>query len=275
MARHYRFFLRNPDSNRLLEQKKETLHLREDVEPEIVFQLVKVLRAKPGDVVTLRAQGQEGAASGAAGLREYVFEVTAASKNAVELLQKEVRTNTNELSFALNLWLCLANKPDKLEFILEKAVEIGATKIVLFESDFTQMKHQLRIDRLQKIVMEAAEQSERAVVPELEVKGSLSRVLKAADTMELGRVWVAMERMEQTGMPGSGAGRDDTAANPFSGAQKNEGISILVGPEGGFSEAEKELMAGLSLQKFSLGKRILRMETAAVLSLGLAALLDS
>ncbi len=258
MARHYRFFLRNPDTFSLF-KGKESFQLPENAEPEIVFQLGKVLRVKPGDMVTLIPGGEREV------FHEFDFEVTTASKNGLDMAQKGVRENKNELSFDLKLMLCLPNKPEKLEFILQKAVEIGVRSIDLFESDFSQMKHQLRMDRLEKIIVEAAEQSERAVVPKLEMKGNLSAALKSAET---GGIWVAMERLNESGAHGG------TQGNPFAGAQKQKGLSVLVGPEGGFSDEEKNLITGRSLQKFSLGKRVLRMETAAVISLGLAALLD-
>jgi 16S rRNA (uracil1498-N3)-methyltransferase len=77
-------------------------------------------------------------------------------------------------------------------------------------------------------------------------------------------IWVAMERANSP-----------AAANPFVNADWKAGITVLIGPEGGFSDAEKQLFNGLGLTTFSLGKRILRMETAAVLSLGLASVLDA
>ncbi len=273
MARNYRFFLRNADSAKLLQQHKDAVHLSEDMEPEIIFQLVKVLRVKPGDLVTLipsNSGGHSDADAGGGIFHEYIFEVVTASKTALELLPKDVRTNSNELSFNLNLLLCLPNKPDKLEFILQKSVEIGVKNITLLESDFSQMKHQLRMDRLQKIIIEAAEQSERAAVPTLTVQGNLTKFLTSAAAPE--NIWVAVERLNGLGRPN---GKASSNLNPFASNDLKKGITILVGPEGGFSEAEKKLFDDLHLHAFSLGKRILRMETAAVVSLGLAAFLDA
>jgi len=260
MARHYRFFLRNPESFPLL--GGESFQLLGNTEPEIVFQMGKVLRIKPGDMVTLVPQEHE---EQRPPFQEYLFEVTGVTKNSVELVKKKVIENENELQFALELWLCLPNKPEKLEFIVQKAVEIGVTAIHLFESDFSQMKHQLRLDRLQKILIEASEQSERAMVPVMKMEGSLGKFLKSVDDAMLKNVFAAMERFNSS----SG---DSDSGNPFASVQKDQGISVLVGPEGGFSDAEKDVITGRSLQKFSLGKRVLRMETAAIISLGLAAL---
>ncbi len=259
MARHYRFFLRNPDTFPLF-QHNDSYRLTESLEPEIFFQLVKVLRVKSGDTVTLIPRSGETDSA----FFEFIFEVTSADKHGVELVKKETRPNTNELGFDLNLWLCLPNKPEKLEFILQKAVEIGATSVTLFEGDFSQMKHQLRHDRLEKIIVEAAEQSERAVVPALVVKGNLGKALSQMNASGHGSAWVALERSSK---------RSERSGNPFWGSDTSKGLSLLIGPEGGFSDSEKKLFEELSLRSFSLGRRVLRMETAAVISLGLAALL--
>jgi len=292
MARHYRFFLRNNESwNLILEEKYELL---EKTEPEIFFQLVKVLRAGQGDLVTLMPMGKSDGRSDLEAMRragvtdtrpmssfEYDFEVVSVTKKAVGFLKKGVRETQNELSFPLTLWLCFPNKTDKLEFILQKAVEIGVTEIKLFQADFSQKTHVLRFDRLGKILLEAAEQSERNSVPEFTAEGRLSDMLGHALEAEkndefaerFGNVWVAMERMGKASEGIFGAGAMDGGS-----ASKNidwRGITVLIGPEGGFSEAEKALLMGLPFHKFSLGKRVLRMERAAIVSLGLAAMRDS
>lgn len=267
MARHYRFFLRNPATLSSF-QHAESFELDEKLEGEIVFQLVKVLRVKTGDRVTLIPQNQD------APFCEYAFEVAAAGKHSIALTKKSGLPNTNELGFPLELFLCLPNKPEKLEFIIQKAVEIGVSVVRLFESDFSQMKHHLREERLRKILIEAAEQSERAVVPELIIGGPLKKFLEGAADSEAENIFVAMERLAKVAAPETADSRsvEGKKDNPFSGSDKSVGICVLIGPEGGFSDQEKKLMAGRSLKTFSLGKRILRMETAAIVSLGLAAL---
>lgn len=252
MAKNYRFFLRHPETFQLFEHQQQFV-LDERDEPEIVFQLIKVLRVKPGDTVTLLP-------SGAAVMTEYVFDVAASSKRGVELTLKERHPNGHELDGELGLLLCLPNKPEKLELIVQKAVEIGATRIDLVHGDFSQMKHQLRPERLQKILMEAAEQSERGTVPVLQLHGQLTDFLTALAPEERNSLAVAMERSH-------GA----NTLNDLSG-KTGRRITVLVGPEGGFSDTEKTLIDQLQIRTFSLGKRVLRMETAAILSLGMAAL---
>ena len=98
MARSYRFFLRNGTA-----AAGENFLLSAEDEPEIVFQLTKVLRVKAGDVVTLVARKEK--IENRKLVFEVVFEVLNVLKNGVELLKKNTVENKNELSFELNLWL--------------------------------------------------------------------------------------------------------------------------------------------------------------------------
>lgn len=234
------------------------LAFTEELETEIFFQLSKVLRVQMGDTVVLLPALTNGTA------HEYFFEVVDISKKMISLKLNRVVENTNELPFQLGLVVGLPNKPEKLEFIIQKAVEIGVTHITLVEGDFSQMKHQLRLDRLQKILVEAAEQSERGRVPELIVAGKLSLYLQNLKDAEKKQLYVAMERLGQ---------EESSLPKLLLEHKPAEQIHILVGPEGGFSEAEKKLITELSLTCFSLGKRVLRMETAVILSLGVVPLL--
>ena len=242
MARTYRFFTQD------IQKFEEDIALSSNVEPDIVEQLGKVLRVRSGDEVVLLPQSSNGAP-----YFEYRYIVQSAHKKGVELSFQEKKENTNELAFMLELVLCLPNKPDKLSMILQKAVELGASQVTLVEGDFSQMKHSLREERLHKVMVEAAEQSERAVVPEFVVSGGLKDYLRGLNGQPL---FVAMERDESTRLPELLNGGD---------------ASILVGPEGGFSDEEKALIEELQIPCFTLGKRILRMETAAIVALGIAA----
>lgn len=260
MARLYRFFTRHLLAESLPQQQERPFHLTEGLEPEIVYQLTKVLRASPGDKITLLPVSQN------APFYEFEYIVETAQKKDVVLRFSAKRTNENELPFGLGLILCVPNKPDKLELILQKAVELGVNRITLVEGDFSQMRHNLRADRLEKIIIEAAEQSERAIVPELVIAGKLGKYLESLSAERRENIFVAMERMD--GDKGEGLAELKNKKS----ALADSVLQILVGPEGGFSEAEKNLIGSLGLHCFSLGKRILRMETAAILSLGLASI---
>ena len=171
----------------------------------------------------------------------------------------EKKLNNNDLDYEVELIYCLPNKPEKLEFTLQKGTELGVSKFVLLQSDFSQYKHNLKVERLEKIVIEASEQSERIHMPIIEQGGTLIKFLK--DNANDKCIVVAMER-------------DDVnikTKEMFSALiEKYKRISIVVGPEGGFSTAEKDLVKELNIATISLGKRILRNETAAIVCAALA-----
>lgn len=267
MSRIYRFFaeeLKNQDL-----EKDVSLNPR--CEADIFNQLTRVLRIKAGDKIVL--VGENGF--------EFSYETVSAHKKNVELKFLNKNKNENEPGFNLGLILCLPNKPDKLAMILQKAVELGVSEVILVNGDFSRMKHDLKEERLMKIMKEAAEQSERALIPQLLIKGSLVDLLESDwGIKESASIYVAMERAENKSLfevlrnnLGKCAGENEngTGNSGSGGRGDSESIYILVGPEGGFSENEKLLIEQKGLKTFTLGKRILRMETAAIVSLGIAA----
>ncbi len=288
MPRTYRFFLSVPSHVSFLSAKRDFV-LDEKMEPEIFFQLIKVLRAKPGDRVTLLASKSLPIHDPSDALT-YEYEISSAEKKSIALSYLRSQTVTSELPLSLHLVLCLPNKPDKLELILQKSVELGVSGVTLVQSDFSQMKHALRLERLEKIMQEAAEQSERSGIPKVTISGKL------VDWLDKKRgssddILVAMERLSEhefcfssvdllkflEHFPSHGS-RDVQGSNAqesrspgTSPVQDPAGafLTLLVGPEGGFSPLEKQKIQDGEFPCFSLGKRILRMETAAIVSLGI------
>ena len=257
MPQIYRFFLKNTILDNLRSQ--EIFELNEKNEPEIFYQLTKVLRVRVGDKIVLLNQ-----AYNQPFFDNYFFADMIAPKKLSLKFEKKIK-NENELPFELGLVLSLPNKPDKLTFILQKATELGVKKITLVEADFSQFRHSLNIERLKKILMEAAEQSERAQIPFLDVQKKLKNYLLNVKTNEKSHLLVATSSFHSPQNAFKKAGN-------FSEYLKRGNLDVLIGPEGGFSPQEKEIIAQMQLPCFSLGKRILRMETAVILSLGLAVL---
>lgn len=245
MGRIYRFFIEECEGD-LGSDFKITTGKNDD----ILNQLTKVLRVGTGDKLVLLAMenrfGEESF--------EYFYDIVSAHKKEVMLRFNEKLLCQNELGYELELVICLPNKPDKLSLILQKAVELGVSNIVLVDGDNSQMKHEIKNDRLARIIKEAAEQSERAYVPSFELSGKLSQYLETLSENDRKSLYIAMERLDVSG------GLD------FPGHGK---CMVLIGPEGGFSDNEKRLIQNQELKTFSLGKRILRMETAAIVALGL------
>jgi 16S rRNA (uracil1498-N3)-methyltransferase len=203
--------------------------------------LFGVMRLGPGDEVLI-FDGRSG---------EWRAEVAEAGKKGGSLACRE---RTRPLLPPPDLWLLFAPlKKARTDFIVEKAVEMGAARILPVQTEFTNAER-LRRDRLQAHAVEAAEQCGGTFVPEVAELQRLDRVL--ADWPAERRLMWADESPEAPKQPLEGAGPGPWA--------------ILIGPEGGFSEAEK---ARLRAQPFvvpvGLGPRILRADTAAVAALTL------
>jgi len=167
-----------------------------------------------------------------------------------------------------DLWLMFAPlKKARTDFIVEKATELGASEIRPVLTERTDADT-VRTDRLQRIAIEAAEQTERLDVPPVCEAARLEQTLTGWDESRL--LMYADEAGDEGGKPwGGDAGR----AKPIADVLKTPGVgraAILIGPEGGFSPAERKRLRSLSyVRPVGLGPRILRAETAAVAALAL------
>ncbi len=150
-------------------------------------------------------------------------------------------------------------KRDKFEFIVQKATEIGISKVVPFISQNIVAKvTENKMDRLKGIAVNACKQCERTIPPEIcEVK-TFDEVLKSFKDFDV--VLFANERAEK-----SDKKKDLTKA---------QNIAIIVGSEGGFDAKEKDKFTSAGASTVSLGKRILRCETAAVAMMSLVSILS-
>ena len=164
--------------------------------------------------------------------------------------------NDAELQEDITLLFALT-KGDKIDLVLQKATELGVKRVALIKSERTVVTYEgkdqeKKILRFNKIMKEASEQSHRLVVPTL---------LGIYDLKDLPREvfsdinYVAYEK-----------DASDTDSI-FSKVHKGQSISVLIGPEGGFSEQEIARLTNQGFIRTSLGKRILRAETAAIYAL--------
>jgi 16S rRNA (uracil1498-N3)-methyltransferase len=144
-------------------------------------------------------------------------------------------------------------KSDKFELVLQKGVELGVSSFVPFISErcISRKESAAKIERWGKIIQEAAEQSERVVLPVLHPLISFEGACRSVKSPAL-MLWEEekSESLKQT-----------LQNPPFKNAT---GISLFIGPEGGFPESEKELARQNGIAVASLGKRILRAETAGL-----------
>jgi len=156
-------------------------------------------------------------------------------------------------------------KADKLEHVIQKATELGACEIVTFPTarcvsrpDEKSLKKKL--ERWQKIAASAAEQSGRGQIPEVIVLPSYAEALRHAAKADTAIVFYENEHATTL--------RQSLQSHPY------KTISLLSGPEGGFEEVEIQQAREAGLQICTLGKRILRCETAPLCALS-AVMYDS
>lgn len=152
--------------------------------------------------------------------------------------------------------LCGALKGDKTELIIQKATELGVSKIGVFSSEFCSayMNDNKKLERLKKVAREAAKQCLRSCAPEIEYFATLEAALKSAERYN--NKLFACEFIE-----GSDGDISDIRGS----------TAVVVGSEGGFSENEYMYAKSLNFMGISLGKRILRAETAAISACALVA----
>ena len=161
-----------------------------------------------------------------------------------------------EISEDVTLLFALT-KGDKIDLVLQKATELGVKKVALIQSERTVVKYEekdleKKAQRFQKIMKEASEQSHRLIVPEFLGVFNLKNLPKSVMS-DIN--YVAYEKDASD------------VNNAFSNLKRGKSISILIGPEGGFSVQEINNVTSLGFIRTSLGKRILRAETAAIYAL--------
>ena len=195
----------------------------------------KVLRASEGDAIEV-VDGKGGWYNG------YIRRITKKSVQ-IEIAEHQQKNPVNP---GLVLGMGIIKKRDRLEFAIEKAVELGVNQIWLFRSEHT-VKENVRMDRLKSIAIAAMKQSLRAWLPEIVFYPSFKAVLSAADRAQ---IVAAHEKVDTN--------------KTVDGKQVKEKKLLLVGPEGGFSDNEITLLTKHEARMVSLGSNRLRTETAAL-----------
>ena len=208
-------------------------------------QHAKVLRLKAGEeVLVCDGNGQE-----------CLCRVVTAGDWELEILER--RESQTEAAVQVSVYMAFP-KADKLEHVIQKATELGAYEIVAFPSgrcvskpDDKSLKKKL--ERWQKIAASAAEQSGRGRIPQVRVLGSFKEALSQAAEAEMPLMFYEHEQAVTLKMA--------LSSKPY------RTVSLLTGPEGGLEEKEVAQAREAGLQVCTLGKRILRCETAPLCAL--------
>jgi 16S rRNA (uracil1498-N3)-methyltransferase len=215
--------------------------------PEAVQnQISRVLRLHEGEeVIALDGRGMQ--------YRLRLEQNTAGFFQGTILSKEE---NPAEPAVHLTLYISLTQR-EKFELILQKGSEVGVAAFQPFISSRSLIQcgdsFNKKRERWESILREAAEQCGRGCIPQLLSPLSLAEAVEAAARHALNLA--AWEDETQAGLGSALAGFDGQGT-----------LGLFVGPEGGFSELEARQMRAAGMRVFSLGRRILRMETAAVLA---------
>lgn len=210
-----------------------------------VNHIKNVLRMRIGEEVSV-GNGIDG--------KEYRCAIDSFEDDSVVCKLLFIKEDGVELPVKVTLFQGLP-KADKMELIIQKAVELGiyeivpvATKRCVVKLDAK--KEASKIARWQAIAEAAAKQSKRAIVPQIRPVMSMSEAIQAASQMEH-RI-IPYELAE-------GMGKTKEVFESFT---PGNSVAVFIGPEGGFEEKEIEAAAAAGVEPISLGKRILRTETA-------------
>ncbi|KDR95061.1 16S rRNA (uracil1498-N3)-methyltransferase [Peptoclostridium litorale DSM 5388] len=215
---------------------------------EDVKHIAKVLRLKEGDEVEV-CNGKN---------REFLCEIESVSKSSVDLaIKREIDVN-RESPVSVTIYQGLP-KAQKFELIVQKLTEVGVSRIVPVITERTvvklsSQKEEKKSGRWEKIIHSAAKQSKRGVLPVLEGAMNLKDAMEDIKGNELNIVPYENE---------SAVGIKQTLREKGSEAKS---VGIFIGPEGGFEEEEIHVLSENGVVPVTLGKRILRTETASIVS---------
>lgn len=233
----YQFFIPSSQimGNDLVIRGKDVNHIK------------NVLRMKPGEEISIKAEGDD---------KEYRCEIASLEEEEIRCRLMFIKEEGVELPCNITLYQGLP-KSDKMEWIIQKAVELGVSRIVPVASKravvkLDEKKAEQKRKRWQSISEAAAKQSKRGRIPEIAAVMTMSQAVEYAsgDQVKI-MAYELAEGMEST-------------KQLIENIKPGENISLFIGPEGGFTEEEVILAKEKGFRAVTLGRRILRTETAGM-----------
>ncbi len=204
-----------------------------------------VLRARVGDSITV-CDGEG---------MDYECRISSITKDRVTAEITDISTNGSEPSVSITLYQGLP-KADKMELVIQKCIEIGVDGIIPVSTEHSVVKLEGKEDkklaRWNKIAEAAAKQCGRGKIPAVGRVMSFDEAVKHA--MSLDSAVIPYERERERGL------------RQFTDGFKGRSIGVFIGPEGGFSQSEIELARASGIIPVTLGRRILRTETAGLVA---------
>lgn len=214
--------------------------------------ITRVMRMEPGEeIITVNEDGLAGIAK--------IAEIT---NGAVVGTVIEWKNEESELPIKVAIVSGLP-KGDKLEYIVQKGTELGATEFIPFIAarsvvKWDQKKASKKIERLQKIAKEAAEQSHRSILPTVQEPMTVAQLIQYAEKFDF--KLIAFEEEAKRGEKAQ-------LAKVLTAVQSGQSILFVFGPEGGLTIEEVDKLSEAGFIACGLGPRILRTETAPLYAL--------
>ena len=207
-----------------------------------------VMRLKPGEEISVSICGDG---------KEYRYGIESYTEDSVLCRLRFVKDKEVELPVKVLLFQGLP-KADKMDLIVQKAVELGAAEIIPVSMERCVVKLDAgkaakKTARWQTIAESAASQSRRSIIPRVLAPMSMREAVEYAKAQTEVRV-IPYELQED----------DGSVKQYLESLKEGQSVSIFIGPEGGFTPAEVELAKEAGIRPISLGRRILRTETAGL-----------
>lgn len=203
--------------------------------------LKNVMRSRVGDNVTLFNGSPINA----------TCEIVNINKNNADIKVLNVEQNLAEPTINLTLFQAVC-KGDKLSLITQKVTELGVSNMCVFYSQFTDIKDKTsKLDKLERVSISASKQCGRSSF--INFSGVMDFKAMIEEAKKLDKVYVAYENED-----------NNSLFNSLVTDSNHKNIGLIIGAEGGFSEQEIDLLKQNNMEIVTLGKRILRTETAAI-----------
>lgn len=225
------------------ENEEDTFLIKEDD----FHHITRVMRMKPGEEIYCVNSNQQTARCTIENITEN------------EIVAKVIQWVEEDMELPVTVTIVSGlPKGDKLEWIIQKGTELGAHEFIPFIASrsivkWDAKKSDKKISRWNKIAKEAAEQSHRAVIPNVSAPVSLKELIKMAADYDV--LIIAYEEEAK-------AQESANLMRSFSSMKKGQSLLVVFGPEGGLADSEVELLKEKGFVACGLGPRILRTETA-------------
>ena len=215
------------------------------IEGSDVNHIVNVLRMKPGEELLISVKGDW----------DYLCKIVDIETDRVNL---KVLESMEQRELPVNITLLQGiPKSDKLEMIIQKAVELGVSEIIPVKTKrvvvkIDEKKADTKVNRWNAIAESAAKQSKRSIIPKVSEPMSIDNALEIVKDFGVKLI------------PYENADGIDKTRKILDSMDKTKNIAVFIGPEGGFEESEVERIKNSGFEVITLGKRILRTETAGL-----------